>query len=71
MWQITLTDFFNVLGVMLLSQELWRLVDAIYLKGLKERNIFLTQGNPSEVRYCLAPYSKAHEGLDLLYVVLL
>jgi len=30
-------------------KELWRLVDEIYQKGLDDRNLFLTQGNPSEV----------------------
>uniref|UniRef100_A0A7S2SHQ8 Rho-GAP domain-containing protein n=1 Tax=Rhizochromulina marina TaxID=1034831 RepID=A0A7S2SHQ8_9STRA len=37
-------------------KELWRLVDEIYQKGLEDRNLFLTQGNPSEVeqiRECL------------------
>mmetsp|Transcript_54099 Transcript_54099/g.107406 ORF Transcript_54099/g.107406 Transcript_54099/m.107406 type:complete len:308 (-) Transcript_54099:290-1213(-) len=30
-------------------KELWRLVDAIFQRGLQERNLFLTQGNPLEV----------------------
>jgi phosphatidylinositol-bisphosphatase len=32
-------------------KELWRLVDAIFQRGLQERNLFLTQGNPIEVRF--------------------
>ena len=35
--------------IQLPMQELWRLVDAIYQRGLQERNLFLTQGNPVEV----------------------
>jgi inositol polyphosphate 5-phosphatase INPP5B/F len=31
-------------------KELWRMVDAIYQRGLQERNLFLTQGNPAEVQ---------------------
>ncbi|KAL7459593.1 hypothetical protein ACHAWC_011346 [Mediolabrus comicus] len=46
----------NTKAAMCVPKELWRIIDAIYEKGLEERDLFSTPGNPDEVyqiRECL------------------
>ena len=46
----------NTKAAMCVPKELWRIIDAIYEKGLDERDLFSTPGNPDEVyqiRECL------------------
>mmetsp|Transcript_10286 Transcript_10286/g.15497 ORF Transcript_10286/g.15497 Transcript_10286/m.15497 type:complete len:830 (+) Transcript_10286:109-2598(+) len=46
----------NTKAAMCVPKELWRIIDAIYERGLDERDLFSTPGNPDEVyqiRECL------------------
>ena len=47
---------FNAKAAMCVPKELWRIIDAIYERGLDERDLFSTPGSPDEVnqiRECL------------------
>ena len=40
----------NPTQALCIPKELWRLVDAVYEKGLQQPNLFFTPGNPEEVK---------------------